>query len=108
MADIHFQFPVRDMTGSISHEKGLSFRTRFGKTHAYHFRNPSTEPDSEARKAHRQAFADARRRTKLELQDPQKYEYWLQLFKKQKKYVRLDCFVVAEILREAKKQAEPL
>ncbi len=102
MADIHLQFPVQDMTGSVSRDKSISFRTRYGKTHAYHFRNPSTEPDSEARKAHRQAFADARHQTKLELQDPQKYEYWLKLFKKQKKYVRLDCFVVAQLLKANK------
>ncbi len=102
MANIHFTFPVQDMTGSVSGEKNISFRTRYGKTHAYHFRNPSKLPDSEARVAHRQAFAEARRQAFAELQDPTKRTEWLTKFNKQKRYVRLDCFVSAELLKATK------
>ncbi len=104
MADIQFQYPVKSMAGSVSHDKSVSFRTRYGKTHAYHFRNPSTEPDSEVRKAHRQNFGEARREAFAQLQDPQKKTEWLKLFKKQKKYVRLDCFVTAQLLQTIKEK----
>ncbi len=102
MANIHFTFPVQDMTGSVSEEKNISFRTRYGKTHVYHFRNPSSQPDSEARVAHRQAFAEARRQAFAELQNPAKRAEWEVKFKKQKRYVRLDCFVSAELLKALK------
>ncbi len=102
MTNIHFTFPVQDMTGSVSEEKNISFRTRYGKTHVYHFRNPSKLPDSAARVAHRQAFADARRQAFAELQDPQKRTKWEAKFKKQKRYVRLDCFVAVELLKATK------
>ncbi len=102
MANIKFIYPVQEVSGSMTEDKSVSFRTRFGKTHAYHFRHPSTAPDSAARIAHRQAFADARRQATLELQDPTRHAHWIKLFKKQKQYVRLDGFVVAQLLKEKK------
>ncbi len=99
MANIKFIYPVQEVSGSMTEDNKVSFRTRFGKTHSYHLRHPSTAPDSEARIAHRQAFGEARRQAKLELQDPIRHEQWLKLFKKQKQYVRLDGFVVAQLLK---------
>ncbi len=102
MAHVKFIYPVGEMSGSVDANQKLSFRTRFGKTHPYHYTTTTYQPNSEAQQAHRLAFSEARQQAKLELQDTQKHANWLSLFKKQKKYVRLDCFVVAELLKRNK------
>ncbi len=102
MARVKFIFPIEEMSGQVDANQKLSFRTRFGQTHPYHYTTTTYRPNSEAQQAHRAAFSEARRQAKLELQDPKKHADWLSRFKKQKKYVRLDCFVVAELLKRNK------
>ncbi len=103
MTKVDFTFPVKGITGQVDAHHKLSFRTAYGKTHAYHYTNRSNyKPNSEAQVAHRQAFIESYQKAKAELQIPERYDYWLNLFKKQKKYVRLDRFVAAQLLKASK------
>ncbi len=102
MTDVKFTFPVEGITGKVDEGHKLSFRTRYGKTHAYHYTKTTYQPNSEAQVAHRQGFIQANQMAKAELQIPERRAYWEQQFKKQKRYVRLDCFVAAQLLKEQK------
>ncbi len=102
MAQVKFTFPVQEITGQVDEKQKLSFRTRYGKTHPYHYTTTTYKPHSEAQSAHRLRWADARRQAFAELQDPTKHAEWLTKFKQQKRYVRLDCFVSAELLKATK------
>ncbi len=102
MAQVKFIFPVQEITGQVDDKQKLSFRTRYGKTHPYHYSPATYKPDSEAQTAHRLRWADARRQAFAELQDSTKRTEWEAKFKKQKRYVRLDCFVTAELLKASK------
>ncbi len=100
MTDVKFTFPVQGITGKVDDGHKVSFRARYGKTHAYHYTNRKAyQPNSEAQVAHRQRFIEAFQKAKAELQIPERYDYWLNLFKKQKQYVRLDRFVAAQLLK---------
>ncbi len=101
MTKVDFTFPVQGITGKVDENHKLSFRTRYGKTHAYHYTNKAAyEPKSAAQVAHQQTFTQASQQAKAELQIPERRDYWSNKFKKQKKYVRLDCFVVAQLLKK--------
>ncbi len=102
MTDVKFTFPVQSITGKVDEGHKLSFRTRYGKTHVYHYTNTVYHPDSEAQLAQRQSFIESHQKAKAELQIPERYDFWLTKFKKQKKYVRLDRFVAAELLKASK------
>ncbi len=103
MTKVDFTFPVNGITGTIDANHKVSLRRTFGKTHTYHYTNRSNyKPNSEAQIAHRQVFIESYQKAKAELQIPERHDYWLNLFKKQKKYVRLDRFVAAEILKASK------
>ncbi len=98
MTNVKFTFPVQDITGKVDEGHNLSFRTRYGKTHAYHYVNKSGyQPKSAAQIAQQQLFNEANQKAKAELQIPERFAYWQTQFKKQKKYVRLDRFVAAMI-----------
>ncbi len=90
---------IHDMSGKLSPTERVSMRTRFGKVHTYTYRHPSTAAPAESQLKARERFSESRRQAKLELQDPVKHAEWLAKFKKQKRYVRLDCFVSAELLK---------
>ncbi len=100
MTDVKFTFPVQGITGKIDEEHKISFRTRFGKTHAYRYRPTKQQIKTEAQIAYRQTFTTASQQAKAELQIPERRAFWEDQFKKQKRYVRLDCFVVAQLIKQ--------
>ncbi len=101
MTNVDFTFPVQGITGKVDHAHKLSFRTRYGKTHAYHYTNRGAyQPKSAAQVAEQQRFNEINQRARAELQIPERKEFWEKKFKKQKKYVRLDCFVAAQLRAE--------
>ncbi len=93
---------IRDLSGKLSPEERVSMRTRYGKVHTYTYRHPSKAAPAESQLKARERFTTARRQAFVELQDPTKHAEWLTKFKQQKRYVRLDCFVSAELLKVAK------
>ncbi len=75
--------------------------TRVGKTEAYSRtpRNWKKNPATAGEMASRNKFAAARQQMKIELSDAERRAFWQAKFKKQKKYVRLDCYVIAELIK---------
>jgi len=65
----HFQ-------GKLSSKEQIVMRTRYGRTHAYAYRNPYTGPISENRKPIISAFSQAVKQCKAEMSDPQRLAYW--------------------------------
>ncbi len=102
MAKINPSDLIHDISGKLSSTERVSMRTRYGQVHTYTYRNPSKAAPAESQLKARERFTDARRQAFAELQDPQKHAEWLTKFKKQKRYVRLDCFVSAELLKASK------
>ncbi len=102
MAHINPSELINDISGKLSSDERISMRTRYGKVHTYTYRHPSTAAPAESQLKARARFTEARRQAFAELQDPIKHADWLKKFNKQKRYVRLDCFVSAELLKAAK------
>ncbi len=91
---------IQDLSGKLASEERVSMRTRYGKVHTYTYRHPSTAAPAESQLNARARFTEARKQTALELQNPERHAHWTDLFQKQQRYVRLDCFVTAELLKE--------
>ncbi len=102
MAKINPSDLINNLAGKLSSEERVSMRTRYGKVHTYTYRNPSTAAPAESQLQARERFSEVRRQTKIELQDPAKRAEWEAKFKQQNRYVRLDCFVSAELLKAPK------
>ncbi len=99
MAQVEFNYPVKAVNGKVDDGKKLSFRTRYGKTHPYHYRTTTYTPNSEEQNAHRLRFSEARKMAFAQLKDPEIRAKWEKKFAKQRKYVRLDCYVTAELMK---------
>ncbi len=79
--------------------------TKAGKNEVYNLtpRDWKKKPATAGEIASRNNFAAARQQYKEEIADAEKCAIWWTKFKKQKKYVRFDCFIVAELMKDMKK-----
>ena len=70
-----------------------------------------TSPWSKAVTNHRELFKLAQKKTIAEMNDPERLAYWQALFEEQldnpkqgeKQYVKLQCYIAAQLLRNGKK-----
>ena len=125
MAKTSYSFPVESVAGKLSSrhdgDKVIVHRRKcFGKTadgqpiygpnetYTYHISQKWGEKITN----HRQLFRQAQQQTILEMQDPERLAYWQDLFKEQqahpkqgeKLYVKLQCFIAAQLLKVLKAQ----
>ncbi len=127
MAQVIYANPVEKIEGAIS-KGGPVFRQKklkiddkghyvLGKKEIYTIQNPrdyKINPKTEKEEIHRNAFGQASRQTDLELNTPERREYWIERFNAQlnkpekgntKSYISLRSFVRVTILRDLKKQS---
>ncbi len=123
MAKTLYSFPVESVTGKLSSQhdgdKVLVHRRKcFGKrpdgtpiygpneTYTYHL----GQKWGEKIQNHRQLFRLAQQQAIAEMQDPERLAHWQGLFQEQldkpkegeKRYVKLQCFIVAQLLKGLK------
>ena len=76
MAKVQPSLSFESFSGRLSRKERIVMRTRNGRTHAYAIQNPYTGPLAESRKRAIGAFAEAVRRCKAEMSDPDRLAYW--------------------------------
>ena len=76
MARIELATPFDEMSGKLSSTERIVMRTRYGRTHAYAIRHPFRGPFTENQKTVINAFYQAARQCKLEMQDPERLAFW--------------------------------
>ncbi len=109
MAEVKYKHLVDEVHGATSKGGEIHRRKHYviddkghkvaGKNEVY-FRNPrdwEKTPATEGEMQSRSTFSESRKEAFAEIADPARRAYWLEEFNKQKKYVRLDCFVAAMI-----------
>ncbi|MCM1035156.1 MAG: hypothetical protein NC038_06400 [Paludibacter sp.] len=100
MAIIKLSAPIQAIQGKLGKDGNISFRTRYGKQHTYVMRKAYSRPASQSQQHARNLFIEMRKKAFEELNDPLRSNYWKRLFAAQNKYVRLDCFVTAQLIQQ--------
>ena len=80
MAHVEPSLAFENFSGKLSSKEHIVMRTRYGRTHAYTYRNPYKGPISENRKPIISAFSQASKQCKLEMADPERLAYWQQRY----------------------------
>ena len=121
MAKTSYSFPVESVTGKLSSDRNgdtviVHRRKCFGKTkdgepiygpnetYTYHIKQHWGEKIQQ----HRELFRQAQQQAKAEMNDPERLAYWKQQFEEQlnqsklgeKRYVKLQCYIVAQLLKK--------
>ena len=123
MAKTSYSFPVESVTGKLSSNRNgdqviVHRRKCFGKTkdgqaiygpnetYTYHLQQQWGEKII----SHRNLFRQAQQQAKLEMQDAERLKVWQERFDEQfvrpaegeKRYVKLQCYVAAQLMKQMK------
>ena len=80
MAKLEPALPFDHFSGKLAKNERIVMRTRYGRTHSYAYRHPYDGPISENRKPIINAFAKAVAQCKIEMNDPERMDYWQKRF----------------------------
>lgn len=126
MSQVTYMAPVSEVRGKLTLNRGndsliVTRRKSYGKTkngtprlgpkemYVYHKHQGAWAP---AVTSHRELFKVAQQQATAEMNDPERLAHWQALFEEQldkpkrgeKQYVKLQCYIAAQLLRKLKTQ----
>ena len=129
MSQVTYMAPVDEVRGKLCMNRGnrsliVTRRKCFGKTkkgtprlgpkemYTYHLHKGKWSAGAEA---NRELFKLAQKQAIAEMKDPERLAYWQKLFDEQldkpkkgeKQYIKLQCYIAAQLLLKLKSEHEP-